>query len=309
MKKFLVNSIYFFLVVIILLALGLVLPNTSNPKTIDYALIKKHELINTEKKSKVILTGGSNVLFGFNSDLLSQKLNKPVINHAIHAGYGLQYIIDDLLEQHISKGDIIILAPEYSHFIDDNRFGKEPLLFSLTAVPKNIRLIKTQQIINISSFLPKFAFGRIKSFFLNLKSKPNNTAFKKNYTEYSINNHGDHFTHWDLTKIKFDNYEFKGEINFGALEMIKSFEKNIENKGAKLIITYPSLTQSSYLLNKSIINHINQKLVDCKFNIINKPEDSVFEDSLFYDTPYHLNGKGVLKRTHLLYEQLKYCYD
>ncbi len=311
MKKFLVNSIIFFFVVVALLVLGLILPNQNTPRTIDYALIKKHELINTEKRPKLILTGGSNVLFGFNSEIISQQTNKPVINHAIHAGYGLQYIIDDLLQQNITKGDTIILAPEYSHFIGNGRFGNEPLLFSLTAVPKNIKLIRLRQLINMSSFLPKFAFGRIKSFIYNLKSKqqPSASSSKKNYTEYSINAHGDHNTHWNLGKTAFDNYEFTGKIDNGALEMLQDFNARLKTIGATLIITFPSLTQSSYQLNATTIQKIHQRLLKNDFSIIGQPKDYVFENTLFYDTPYHLNGKGVLKRTHLLLEHLKSHHD
>ena len=311
MKKFLINSFIFFFVIVALIAIGVLLPNKNTSRSIDYALIKKHKLINSEKRPKLILTGGSNVLFGFNSEIISQRINKPVINHAIHAGYGLQYIIDDLLEQNIGQNDIIILAPEYSHFIGNSRFGKEPLLFSLTAIPENIKLLRPQQLLNMSSFLPKFAFGRIKSFVYNLKSKqtPSISSSKKNYTEYSINAHGDHNTHWGLEKTTFDNYEFTGQIDDGALEMLQDFHEKIKTVGATLIITFPSLTQSSYQLNADTINKIYEKLVKNDFPILGHPKDYVFENTLFYDTPYHLNGKGVLKRSHLLLDHLKSYYD
>ncbi len=308
MKKFLIQSIAFFFVCIALLFLGVLLPNKSHPKTVDYALIKKHELINATKSPKVILTGGSNVLFGFNSAILQEELQKPVINHAIHAGYGLQYVLDDILQLNISKGDTVILAPEYSHFIDKNRFGKEPLLFSLTAIPKNLKLLRFQQIINVLPYLPKFALSRMKSYAYTLKnsstSKDTASKTQKNYTEYSINTHGDHDTHWNLSKTDFSNYTFYGTVDPGAIEMIENFEQQLQTRGAKLIVTYPSLMASSYQLNIEVINNIYNAIHNAKFDTLGTPLDYVFEDHLFYDTPYHLNGKGVDKRSHLILNQL-----
>ena len=103
--------------------------------------------------------------------------------------------------------------------------------------------------------------------------------------------------------------EFTGKIDNGALEMLQDFNARLKTIGATLIITFPSLTQSSYQLNATTIQKIHQRLLKNDFSIIGQPKDYVFENTLFYDTPYHLNGKGVLKRTHLLLEHLKSHHD
>lgn len=298
MNKFIYSCILFFSILILFFSIGLVLPNNSPSRSIDYSLIKKHKLLKNIKGNKLILTGGSNVLFGFNSKLISDHIKKPVINHAIHAGYGMKYILDDI-EPFINKGDILVFSPEYSHFIDRAYLGKEPLLFSLTAIPKNLNLISLGQLFNILPFLPKFSMDRIKSFiyYIIKKDISNSVTETKTYSEHAISSYGDNNTHWTKGKQQFDSYEFNGKINLKAFEYLEKFQERITQKGAQIIVVYPSLCETSFSLNSLVINQINKKFKEYKININGVPKDFSYSDELFFDTPYHLNGKGVQFRT------------
>lgn len=304
MTKFLKNCLLFFVVLSMLIMVGLLLPNNSPERSIDYSLIKKHQLLEKTKAAKIILTGGSNVLFGFNSKLIADSLNKPVINHAIHAGYGMKYILDDIIP-YVKKNDIVVFSPEYSHFLEKNYLGKEPLLFSLTAVPKNIKKINLSQVLNVLSFIPKFSIDRVKSFMYYILKPDTGKSKKENfYGEFSINEYGDNHTHWSKDKQSFKAYDFNLSTNDYAFEYLYKIQEVIEEKQAKLIVVFPSLCNSSYEINKKTIKHIDTKLKEFDINIIGKPTKFTYEDALHFDTPYHLNGKGVLKRTNQVIEIL-----
>ncbi|WP_010522224.1 hypothetical protein [Aquimarina agarivorans] len=306
MKQFIKHSVVFAMGVFLLVFMGLLLPNNNPVRSVDYSLLKKHELLHENNGSKLILTGGSNVIFGFNSKILQTKLNKPVVNHAIHAGYGLKYIVEDVF-QYVKKGDIILLSPEYSHFIDNNYLGKEPLLFSLKVKPNNIRLISLGQLLNVAEFIPKFSFDRIKSFVYNkLKpSKPNKNEIG-NYTEFSINEFGDHYTHWDDKNKNLTLYNFNGEVNMKVIEFLNNINEEIEKKGAQLILSFPSICETTYETNKNTILKIEETLIkNCNFKILDTPEDYVFNDSLFFDTSYHLNKIGIKNRSEKIAFKLK----
>ncbi len=306
MKHFIKHSVVFAVGVFLLVFIGLVLPNNNLVRTVDYSLLAKHDLLQQNKQPKVVLTGGSNVIFGFNSQILQDNLNYPVVNHAIHAGYGLKYIVEDVL-QFVRKGDIIVLSPEYSHFIGNNYYGKEPLLFSLTVKPSNLKLISLQQLASISEFIPQFSFNRIKSFIYNkVKNSKQNINSKKNYTEFSINKFGDHYTHWDDKGVDLKFYNFNGEVNTEVIEFLNSINDQIENKGAKLIMSFPSLCKSTYEKNEKTIIAIERTLKKyANFKILDTPKDHVYNDNLFYDTSYHLKGEGVMIRSKKLSFELK----
>ena len=306
MKHFIKHSVVFAIGVFLLVFIGLILPNNNPVRTVDYSLVAKHNLLKQIKQPKIVLTGGSNVIFGFNSRILQDNLNYPVVNHAIHAGYGLKYIVEDLL-QYVNKGDVIILSPEYSHFIGNNFYGKEPLLFSLTVKPSNLKLISLKQFASISEFIPQFSFDRIKSFIYNkVKNSKQNINSGKNYTEFSINKFGDHYTHWDDKGVDLKFYNFNGEVNVEVIEFLNAINDQIENKGARLIISYPSLCKSTYEKNKKTIIEIENKLKKYgNFKILDTPQDHVYADEVFYDTSYHLTGDGVIVRSKKLVGELK----
>ncbi len=306
MNFFIKRSIIFASGFLIFIIVGLILPNNNSQRSVDYSLLAKHDLLESTKGPKLILTGGSNVLFGFNSEIISNELKMPVVNHGIHAGYGLKYILDDVLP-FVKKNDIVVLSPEYSFFIDKNYLGKEPLLFSLTAKPENLKHISFSQLSQISQFIPKFSFNRTKSFIFNaiFNSKNNSESTISNYTEFAINKYGDHNLHWDNNKLNFDSYDFNGAINNDVLLFINKISKEIKSKGARLLIAYPSLCKSSFELNSNTVENIELELKKYNFNIIGTPKNYCFEDYYFFDSPYHLNGQGVIKRTNQLLIELK----
>lgn len=227
-----------------------------------------------------------------------------MVNHAIHAGYGLKYILDDVLP-YINKGDTLILSPEYSHFIGNNYLGKEPLLFSLTAVPQNLKLISINQFINVASFIPKFSFGRMKSLVYSLLDPQSTSSNTGVYSEHAINSYGDNHTHWGLKKTDFESYKFTGHINPQTFTYLDQIKQSVEARGAKLFISYPSLCLSTYNINKETINSIKAKLEQSQFHILGVPQLFVYPDSLFYDTPYHLGKQGAGLRTATLLNLLK----
>jgi hypothetical protein len=64
---------------------------------------------------KIVFIGGSNVRFGVDAAALSRDLGMPVVNYGLHASLGLDVITDRAL-QCVKPGDIVVIAPELSHF-------------------------------------------------------------------------------------------------------------------------------------------------------------------------------------------------
>jgi hypothetical protein len=64
---------------------------------------------------KIVFIGGSNIRFGVDATALSRDLNMPVINYGQHASLGIDVIADRALH-FVNPGDIVVFAPELSHF-------------------------------------------------------------------------------------------------------------------------------------------------------------------------------------------------
>lgn len=118
MRKFFYNLIVFVLVFIgVILILAFVLPYNKNGYMREQE-VKMAMLSVPDRKPAVVLLGGSNVAFGYDSEMLSDSLGMPVVNAGLHASIGLKYIIDDCFPR-LRRGDILVLSPEYGHFFGD----------------------------------------------------------------------------------------------------------------------------------------------------------------------------------------------
>src|SRR5690349_143143 len=62
---------------------------------------------------KILIIGGSNALFGFDSEILEKLLGEPVVNLAGHAGLALNFHANMALK-HAKTGDTVIMPLEFS---------------------------------------------------------------------------------------------------------------------------------------------------------------------------------------------------
>ncbi|MEI7503504.1 MAG: hypothetical protein WCJ61_09490, partial [Paludibacter sp.] len=101
----------------------------------------------------------------------------------------------------------------------------------------------------------------------------------------------------------------RGKINYElwkGIKLLNEFAEFAKFKNIRVYFIFPCYPKSEFELNKVVIKKYENDLRrELEMPILNKPEDFVFADSLFYDTVYHLNKVGREKRTGLLIEILK----
>src|ERR1700739_1843921 len=87
----------------------------------DYfaSLIDKHNRLKQAGNNRLIFVGGSNLNFGINSEEIEKELNLPVVNLGLHAGLGLDFILNEAMSE-IKQGDIVVLSIEYELYDSKN---------------------------------------------------------------------------------------------------------------------------------------------------------------------------------------------
>ena len=301
MKRFLIKISLFSLLLLSVVIIGFVLPVTPRAsKSLLYAKIKKDSLLINTTSPRIIFVGGSNLSFGINSAVIKDSLKLNPVNTGIHAAIGLEYMMDNTL-QYIEEGDIIVLAPEYAHFYGRFLYGGEELLRIVANVDFfQIFNLKENQLKNISKYLLKYSFSKFKptEYF----------GFKESdiYSVNSFNQYGDVYTHWEMEQKEFPSYDEKTDgYNANAIKLIDDFRVKLEKKGATLFVTYPSLQASSYDKNIKQIKRVEKELMNNNFELLGTPERYRMQDTMMFNTPYHLLKKGVDFRTELLIEDIK----
>jgi hypothetical protein len=300
LKKFIIKSFVFFTILsLVFLSLSLTFKRKYNPKT-DYlaAMIDKHRLLNEIDSNRLILIGGSNLTFGINSQMIVDKLNVNVINMGLHAGLSLEFMLNEV-KPAIKKEDLIVLCLEYPLYLDDFKPDIDLISFTQHLYPPS----KDYYHFNIKEkFLENYA--KFKKHFEEQTIKIDPVFNRQKFDKY-----GDNIGHLGLPGLP----ELRDKERIGKLEVDKSselinqFKTLCKQKGAKLLISYVSYPKSEYQKNKKAINDLNillhQEITNVPF--INKPEDYIFDDNLFFDTVYHLNREGREKRTKSFIEDLK----
>ena len=99
----------------------------------------------------------------------------------------------------------------------------------------------------------------------------------------------------------FLNYKYNSDIISDLIE----FKNEIQQKGAKLFVTFPCFQESSFENIKSYINKVENELKKNNFTLLGNPSKYKIADSLIFNSPYHLLKKGVDIRTKILIHDLK----
>lgn len=262
---------------------------------------------------KIIISSGSNALFGISSPVLEEKLHAKVLNLALHAAMPLDFF-SFLIKKYAQKGDIVIMPLEYEYYSRDemptgwevtqfSTWGKNYLsLFSshkqfeifrraLLTYPARypyvfkkipVRGIDQIQVINPQAILSKHAYI---------------TEYSNSYCEFCI----------DLDSSVADNKSFiyvDGEVLVTEFFKKTMVDLNIylEKIGATLFVTYPvSIKCDSFDMNLprdynsvmtffAILNELNIKT-------FGNPYLYNLDKRFFWDSQYHMNAKGSILRT------------
>lgn len=282
---------------IVILLLGLVLPYNKD----GYLRAQEVKMLQLDmhKVPTVVILGGSNVAFGYDSELLSDLLHKPVINAGLHAGLGLKFILDDCLPR-LHKGDILVLSPEYEHFFMNNCDGQGALadMFFIKRMhyPKSLSIGQVRTIVeNVPAWMKRKVEYTLFELF-HLKTDPV-------YRLSSFNKYGDVTWHWH------NNRPHGNPKGNGILEKVEGFNEEffqqtikelriLEQKGVTIVLFPPAIEETAYMLKRQRIDYVSRRFADSGYPFACYAD--TMDVSMFYDTSYHLNHDGAICHSKIL---------
>ena len=269
-----------------------------------YTQIDKNKLLKNTPTPRLIFVGGSNLAYGLDSKRIKDSLNINPINTGVHVNLGLKFMLANTL-QYIKPGDIVVLSSEYQQFYGNLANGEGELL-SIVAdiVPQSKNLLDYKQVFTLVKLLPEYAQSKLRPILLFYKFPKNDGVGR--YDRAAFNTYGDATAHWKLPGENPKPYPaIKESFNLDALQSLINFRNSIQQKKAKLYITFPGYQNSSYQKSVTKIMQVKEVLKNNHFILISSPKEYRMPDSLIFDTPYHLTKKGVDYRTKLLIQDLK----
>lgn len=269
------------------------------------ALPDKHQLLNSINDAKIIILGGSNVSFGLDSKVIENQLSMPIVNMGVHAGIGLEYMVNDI-KPFVKKGDLVVLIPEYEHFYTDDFYGEMELVQMVFEIePQSKNLLNSKQWTHLLKYLPTYSAKKIKNFIPALFNKKVEQI--DIYHRKSFNAYGDAYLHWTLPDQNYLHAPKSNHIenvNNEVIIFLKEFKLYTEKNGARLLIFPPVIDKTSFNNKINIITKIAKELKNNDIAFECEPRSFCYSDSLFFNSYYHLNKLGVDKRTLQLLKDL-----
>lgn len=256
---------------------------------------------------QVILVGGSNTLFGVDSQMIVDSLGYDVVNMGLHMGLGY-YIQTKEVIPDLRKDDIVLLIPEYNNYFDE--------------LPMNKRLVN-----QLSEHYPRILLlfdreNRFKLFYKHFLDKlKKNVGFILSGVDYKlpggggyslsgINKYGDQTDHLKVDKgaDKLGNwtmsrYKKRLELNDIFYKQTEAVIQKCKEKGCKVFISFPALARSAY--SEDVANKICKSIDDKGYSRLGHPRDLVFDNKEFYDTHYHPLKNARAIRTNRVIAELK----
>jgi hypothetical protein len=277
-------------------------PNFEN----DYlaSLKLKLEKLRKIKKNKIVIIGGSNVCVGINSEMIENEVGVPTVNMGLHATLGTKFWIE-YVKNNLNEGDILIMSPEYGMLNEDGWYGMKG-----EAVPKAILFTPSKLPILLSDYT--FFKKTVNGIFRAIKAYWKEYPFEKR--KYNIKYFYDlrSFDEDNIIPVYLNNtfkkqYKNKTQLDFNKdkprWDELKKYKEYFDKKNIKFYLTPPSVLDESINIAKAktFFKTLSEKST---IPLINNNNNIFFKRSLFYDTNYHLNRKGIQKRTNLLIEDI-----
>ena len=283
--------------------------NYNHKSDFPSSMMNKYERLEKLKNErKIIIAGGSSSSYSINSTELQKRFKLPVVNTSLAMSLGSDFHLN-ITTDYLSEGDVILYIPEYEFYYGRQK-GDDFLYTTAFYYPKIVKDYTLQQQKELFVKSVKLSFDYFKGSFIKLFEDSKKTDNKiDQYSRGAFNQLGDNISLLNEKKTlikpsKRNRYQKlkNNHILSTYINKLKEFNNICKSHGVKFIIGFPPLEKSQFSsqFNKDV-NYIKNSTDLC---FIGTPEEDVYSKDFFYDTSYHLLGKGREIRTNKLIKNL-----
>ncbi len=268
-------------------------PNRSN-------LYNQKKAITSSTSPKLVFIGGSNCLFGVDSELLENELEIPVVDYCVQAGLPLDFSFKQI-EPYLKDGDTILLILEYGYYAGVN--NPEAVTSMMDSYPQGIMDLMPSVWRQTPDLLQRLASRRITRLL-------DHGTTNKSVFDHSYNRWGDGTYLLEYNgEIEIDeengSIPVLDSVDSRVINLIGSFQSRMNQRGVKVYLTYPSMWNRQYNPQADKAEQLDSYLKS-KFPglVISFPADYVYRKVYISNTSYHLNREGRILRTRQIISDL-----
>jgi hypothetical protein len=273
-------------------------------------IVEKHERLAATPPPRIILLGGSNVPFGFESDVMEQALGRPVVNMGLAAGLGVEFMLADL-EPELRRGDVVVLSLEYDHFARGAGHGGgfDPSVLQQVLIfrPKGFLALRPIHFRKIILDRGLTLLGEIARHGLRIGHPvkrgdlPEERSARAGFNEW-----GDLVGHRkEPSRISRETLEATPLVvrqpdfpNKALLRAIRDFVQRCERREIRVAYTFPPKPIATLRRDAAQAQQVEAALRRIPdLILLDSPQDHAYAADQFFDTANHLTAAGAAMRT------------
>lgn len=274
----------------------------------------KKRLLAEQPSPRIILVGGSNLMFGIDSAEIERETGYHPVNMGLNVGDGLDFMLNNVTPW-LKTGDVVVISPEYENF-GDLFDGQGDFLY--TEVEHRPSIISSFTARNYLELLNKghIIAGNILRYTLEGRGYTIREAIKNAghpYRRDAFNQYGDIDRRLHKTTLRSDSYaivvpldvQFISTKVTRVINRLNEFGEECRRRGVQVFYSFPPIPPG--MLEKlgpeirAIAAELQRRL---QFKLLDTPEEEIFPLEEFYDSVYHLTTDGSEKRTRQLVRKL-----
>lgn len=277
---------------------------------------RKREVAQKAPHPRIFFVGGSGVLYGISAGLLTESLGRSVVNFGIHAALPLDFLLEEVKRQALS-GDTVMLILEYEYYNQDrSSLNDVSTKYLLAAEPQFLKTKPWKEKVKLALETPGASATAI--LWCSRREIESERNRIRQETKQLIDQYGDR-TLEDRKELTLQQKKNLQAMTAGSLANsaddfssptteIVEFVQWAHANDISVLAGFPcTIAFEAYNseLAKTRLASIRQMLVDLQVPVVIDAEGSLFSSEYFFDSPYHLNARGVEKRTEQVQESLE----
>lgn len=306
----LVKNLLAVCVLVCILSFGVMLFSAQNSNAFMAAGQDKYRILEATKSPKIIMVGGSNLAFSVNSEKIEDHFGVPVVNMGLHVSVGLRFMLKEV-EPYLGEGDIVLVFPEYGLFYNDFLDGSPETLGRL--IKYCLECIKGLSTSRQYFYSMTGAMDSVEQdlFGVFYKWRFPGTELMTAYSRSGFDRHGDQISHLDFEGGSLVPPTMGPgailDFNPTALRIMNEFNDYSIRSNATAFLMFPGVPVTSYTpqQTENYRGLFDTLTAGLKMKILGSPQDFVFPESYFFDTPYHMNRIGRDARTEIIIRLLE----
>jgi hypothetical protein len=259
----------------------------------------KHERLEAAVPPRLILVGGSNLLFGIESEQIEARTGYNPVNMGLIAGLRLEYMLREA-ETAVTEGDLVVLGLEYHHFnAEADAAHAQVLMRVIWTEPANVRHLSPA---HWRLLLDKGAFQEFGISFRH--AWRNMRSGRRQRPKLPINAYGDLTVHHQARKrptgVRQPTIPYRLNVKRveANLQRLNLFNERCRERGATVVYTFPPVPDIHFEAQEKVARAFHERLVaSAEVPVITTQRAMVFPADQFINESYHLYGATVAERT------------